>query len=104
MTEAVDLIAAGLQMKIFLAGAMYAGILVLLWIMNRREFRRCPEKGERYRKLPLPYKMMCWCGVVPLFVASIFVDYAFFLLALVAFAAVEILCVRWYVKKGLWSM
>ena len=35
----------------------YTAIMALLAILNKREFRRCPEKGRRYAALPLPYKL-----------------------------------------------
>lgn len=81
--------------------ATYAAVLAMLAVLNRKEFLRCPEKGERYRVLPLPYKFACWFGVVPLFVAAAFVHGALFFAAIAAYAAVEILCVRWYEKHGL---
>ena len=79
----------------------YAGAMALLAALNKREFRRCPEKGERYRALPVAYKLACWLGVVPLFVATVFVHGAFFFGAIASFAVLEILCVRWYQRHGL---
>jgi len=81
--------------------ATYVAILIFLFFLNSREFKRCPEKCERYRKLPVIYKSACWFAVVPLFVASIFIHPALGLLALLAFAVLEALCVRWYRKQGL---
>jgi len=81
--------------------ATYAGILLLLALLNKREFRLSPEKGERYQRLPAHYKVGCWLVVVPLFVASIFLHAAIGLLAIVAFGVVEALCVRWYRRNGL---
>ena len=74
----------------------------LAW-MNRREFKRSPEKGVRYRKLPLRYKLACWVGVLPAFLLTIFLHPALSLVGLVGFAALEIACVRWYRRSGLWS-
>jgi len=87
-------------MKLLLAVGLYIASLSALWLMNRREFSRCPEKGERYRKLPIGYKLACWFGVVPLVAASIFVP-GVILLAFIAFAVLEGACVRWYRKHGL---
>lgn len=83
-----------------------------LTILNKREFARSPEKGERYKKLPLPYKLGCWFGVLPLlsgvpllpsFILGSFHDAraAFPFGGLVAFFLLESACIRWYKKHGL---
>jgi hypothetical protein len=79
----------------------YLALLTVNWLTNRSDFARCPEKGERYKLLPIPYKLGCWLGVIPMFVAGLFVHAAFWLASLVSFAVLEIACVRWYQKKGL---
>jgi hypothetical protein len=52
------------------AVVLYAVALVALAIGNRLAFRRSPEKGARYKTLPLPYKLACWFGVLPLLAAA----------------------------------
>lgn len=86
-------------------GALFAIVYVLsllwLFLMNRREFKRCPEKGERYRALPIVYKLACWLIVMPLF-SGIILEGIFSLIpAAIAFMVLEGLCVRWYRKAGL---
>jgi purine-cytosine permease-like protein len=79
---------------------VYAVVLLVHWFMNRREFKRCPEKGARYRALPFVYKLACWVIVMPMF-AGILIDAAWFIPAVVAYLLVETACVRWYKKAGL---
>jgi len=79
---------------------VYAILLFVLWFMNRREFKRCPEKGERYRALPLVYKLACWLVVLPM-CSGILVDAAWAIPAIAAYMLVESACVRWYRKAGL---
>jgi hypothetical protein len=76
-------------------------LLVNNWI-NRREFSRSPEKGNRYALLPIRYKFLCWFAVLPLF-ASVVFHPAFFIPAVLAFAFTEGLCVRWYRRAGLFT-
>jgi hypothetical protein len=78
----------------------YATGLGIYALLNKREFRRSPEKGTRYRALPLHYKLACWCGVIPLLVASFFSHAAFFAAGFMGFIVLEGLCVRWYRKNG----
>lgn len=78
----------------------YVAVLWIMAVLNRREFRRCPEKGRRYRALPITYKLGCWCGVIPAMVAAAFVSGAFFAVAFVGGVVLEGLCVRWYEKNG----
>lgn len=80
--------------------AAYVVALLCLAIMNKREFKRCPEKGARYKALPVGYKLSCWFFVVPLF-AGIINEGLLFIPAVIAFAIVEAACVRWYRKAGL---
>ena len=87
-------------MSLVAASGTYIAVMCLLAFLNKREFLRCPEKGERYKALPLQYKLACWIVVVPLFVSTVFVHPVFFLLAIASFAFVEILCVRWYQRHG----
>ncbi len=75
------------------------GVLTVAYT-NRREFKECPEKGERYKALPLPYKLACCYVVLPLLAAVVFHG-AFPLLGLLAFMLLEAACVRWYRKAGL---
>lgn len=79
---------------------VYALSLLGLRLMNRREFKRSPEKGARYRALPLGYKLACWFIVLPLF-AAILLHAAWTIPALVAYMLLEGACVRWYRKAGL---
>jgi hypothetical protein len=78
----------------------YAESLVAVMLMNKHEFKRCPEKGERYKALPIGYKLGCWFLVVPLFAGTI-VQEALFIPAVITFMALEAACVRWYRKTGL---
>ena len=79
---------------------VYAIALLVLALLNRREFKRCPEKGSRYRALPIRYKAACWFCVLPLFAGTI-LQGPLFVPALVSFALLEGACVRWYRKAGL---
>jgi purine-cytosine permease-like protein len=79
---------------------VYAVLLLVHWFMNRREFKRCPEKGARYRALPLVYKFACWFIVLPMFAGGL-IDPAWFIPAIVAYMLVEGACVRWYKKAGM---
>jgi len=78
----------------------YAAALMVLFLINVREFKRSPEKGRRYEALPLGYKLACWFFVVPLFAGTI-IEGFLFIPALVSFALLEGACVRWYRKSGL---
>jgi len=82
-----------------LFAAVYAIALFAYFATSRREFKRSPEKGQRYAALPIGYKLACWFGVVPLFAAAA-IHPALFLGAVVAFMMVESACVRWYRKSG----
>ena len=77
----------------------YATSIGVLTGMNAWEFKRRPEKRERYRALPLIYKLACWLVVVPLFAATL-LEGALFIPALLGFALLEGACVRWYRKTG----
>lgn len=79
----------------------YLVVVLANGLINHFEFKRCPEKRERYRVLPLIYKFGCWLVVLPLFAAGI-VQPPLAFLGLVAFVLVEAACVRWYRKAGLW--
>lgn len=83
-----------------LFAAVYAVALLVLFVLNRREFKRCPEKGLRYRALPIRYKAACWFFVVPLFAGTL-LQGPLFIPALVSFLLLEGACVRWYRKAGL---
>lgn len=87
-------------MKFAWIALAYLAVLCLLFLLNQRDFQRCPEKGVRYRALPLTYKLGCWCGVVPAFVAAAFVSGAFFFVAFIGGVVLEGLCVRWYERNG----
>ena len=79
---------------------VYGLALITLFFLNKREFKRNPEKGARYEELPLRYKLACWVVVVPLFTGTA-LQPALFLGAILAFAFLEAACVRWYRKAGL---
>jgi hypothetical protein len=79
---------------------VYAAIFLAVALLNRREFRRSPEKGQRYKALPVVYKLACWCLVIPLFAAGVVFHPAFLLISFVSFATLEGACVRWYRKAG----
>jgi hypothetical protein len=91
----------------------YAAVLVVYLPMNRREIERDPAKAERYRVLPLPYKMACWMGILPLFSAvplillfvggSAVLATAAPMIGLVAYLGLEIACIRVYRRHGLWN-
>ena len=81
----------------------YSLVLSISAFINKREFARCPEKGQRYEALPLRYKLMCWLVVTPLFVSSVFVSGAFFFIAIASYIGLEIACVNWYRKNGFWD-
>lgn len=85
-----------------LFGVVYATSLVVLFLVNRREFHRCPEKRERYQALPLGYKLACWFVVVPVFAGTLLRP-ELFLGGIVSYSLLEGLCVRWYRKAGLLS-
>jgi len=87
-------------MKLLIAALLYPTILAIVWLVNKREFARSPEKGARYRALPLGYKLACWFGIIPLIAAAIF-EPALVVVAMAGFAILEALCVRWYRKHGL---
>jgi hypothetical protein len=87
-------------MELLLPALVYVAALATAAFINKREFARCPEKGERYRALPLGYKLACWFVVIPLIAAAV-LHGAFFLLAILSFALLEGACIRWYRKKGL---
>jgi hypothetical protein len=89
--------------QILLPTLAYLAVLVLLKIMNKREFVRCPEKGERYNALPLRYKLSCWFVVTPLFIASVFVSGAIIFIAIATYVLLDIACVRWYRKNGFYD-
>ena len=82
--------------------AFYAVALLILALLNKREFRRSPEKGLRYQALPIGYKAACWFIVTPLFAGTI-LHGVLFIPALISFAALEGACVRWYRKEGLFK-
>jgi len=83
-----------------LFAAVYVVALLVLAVLNSREFKRCPEEGSRYRALPIRYKAACWFFVVPLFAGTI-LQGPLFIPALVSFSLLEVACVRWYRKAGL---
>jgi hypothetical protein len=78
----------------------YAAALLVLFLINIREFNRSPEKRERYGALPLAYKLACWLFVVLLFAGTV-IEGFLFIPALVSFALLEAACVRWYRKSDL---
>ena len=88
-----------LSNEILFVIAYVAGLSAYI-VMNRVEFKRCPEKGQRYKALPIGYKIICWFFVIPLFSGSIF-EGGFFILGCVSFLLLEGACVRWYRKAGL---
>ena len=87
-------------MHLLFPALTYVALLAVAWLITRSEFKRSPEKRERYRLLPIGYKLACWFGVIPLWVAAAFVHQAFSLAALASYALVEHACVRWYVNAG----
>jgi uncharacterized membrane protein len=89
--------------QILLPGLSYLFVLVVLAMMNKRDFLRCPEKRLRYKALPVHYKLLCWFVVTPFFVASVFVHAALFFIAIVLYIGLEIACVSWYRKNGFWN-
>jgi len=86
------------QLGLFLI--VYVASLLGNGLMNRREFKRCPEKGARYKLLPFVYKLACWIVVLPLF-AAVLLDAAWAIPAVVGYMLLEGACVRWYRKAGL---
>ena len=84
----------------FIFALTYCASLLVLAAVNRRDFRRSPQKGERYKALPLAYKLACWFFVVPLFAGTILKG-VLFIPALVSFAVLEGACARGYRKAGL---
>ena len=67
---------------------------------DRYEFRQHPDKGQRYRRLPLRYKLACRLLVMPL-CAGIVVHAAMALPACFAWLMLEGACMRWYRSAGL---
>jgi hypothetical protein len=51
--------------KLFIFSIGYVLTVGLVAFLNGRDFRRSPEKGQRYKALPLAYKLACWLGVAP---------------------------------------
>lgn len=85
------------QLPLFAVAYLVA--LVANFLITRLQFKRSPEKGKRYRALPIGYKLVCWFGVIPLF-AGAAVNPALFMAAVALFMALEAACVRWYRKAG----
>ena len=85
--------------SMLLFAGVYALALAILAISSRAEFKRCPEKGARYKALPLLYKCACWFVVVPVAIGGI-AHVGLFFLATILFMLLEIACVRWYKKAG----
>lgn len=79
---------------------LYAAVMLWLRHSNQREFLEHPEKGARYEKLPLPYKLACWFGVAPLPAAVVFHE-GFGGLAVLCYFLLDTACRRWYRKAGL---
>lgn len=69
-------------------------------MLNRSEFRQSPEKGHRYRLLPLGYKLSCWLLVAPQ-CAAIAVWPWLTVPSVISYLALESACIRWYRKAGL---
>jgi hypothetical protein len=92
--------------------AGYIAALVVVRLINHREFELHPDKGQRYAALPIYYKAGCWFVVIPLWLAFVLVPIhnqgwlvfaaaaACFFGGLFAMLGLEILCVRWYRKHG----
>ena len=82
-------------------------------LMQRQDFRRSPEKAQRYAVLPVRYKLACWVLVMPAIVALPLVLWLVFespylsvvahVAGLIGFAALEIACVSVYRRHGLWK-
>lgn len=87
------------DLPLFLATYLLAALAVAG--IKRREFKRSPDEGARYRALPLHYKALCWLLVLPLFAGSLLNGWLL-LPALVSLYLAEVLCLRWYRKAGLW--
>ena len=81
-------------------GVMYAVILAIDWALSAREYKRSPEKAERYRKLPLRYKLTCRLVVAPLLAATV-LHIGWALAGLAGVLILQGSCVRWYQKAGL---
>ncbi|MEO5686612.1 MAG: hypothetical protein ABIR54_04560 [Burkholderiaceae bacterium] len=71
----------------------------LVAFLNGREFRRCPEKAQRHKALPMGYKLACWLGVAPQ-VAALPIYPWLTISGMVSYALLEGACVRWYQKSG----
>jgi hypothetical protein len=71
----------------------------LVAFLSRREFRRSPEKAQRYKALPMGYKLACWLGVAPQ-VAAMPIYPWLTISGIVSYALLEGACVRWYRKSG----
>jgi hypothetical protein len=86
------------------SGVLFAGLYVVaalaLFAINRREFRRSPEKAVRYKKLPLAYKLGCWFVVLPLFAGTVQMGWLL-IPAVIGYGLLEAACVRWYRGAGL---
>lgn len=85
---------------IALLSFLYAMALAGVFLLDRKEFNRRPEKSQRYAALPLLYKLACPLIVVPLFVGTL-LQPALFIVAVLAYFGVEAACIRWYRRKGL---
>lgn len=92
---------------------VYVAVAAAYALMQGREFARDPAKAQRYAVLPLHYKLIGWCLVLPLIVAVPMVLWLVFdspywavlahVLGLAALAGLEIACVAVYRRHGLWD-
>jgi hypothetical protein len=78
----------------------YVVCALALALINRSDFKRSPEKGERYRALPIGYKLLCWFVVLPMFAGTMIIG-PLFIPALLGYMLLEAACMRWYRKTGL---
>lgn len=79
---------------------VYVITLLGSYTVNRYEFMHRPEKGVRYKALPLRYKLCCPLVVAPLLAGTVLHPICA-LAAGLAFLLLEVACIRWYRKAGL---
>ena len=100
-------------MKIAIIPAvLYLISIVILLLINHFEFKRKPEKKERYLALPIFYKLMCPLIVIPLFIIGLIYPFshdgfikitsfiALQIAAIGSFAFTEAKCIQWYKENG----
>ena len=93
--------------------AAYVIQLIIVTLIQNKEFKRDSHKKQRYDVLPLHYKLACVLGVQPLGFPLVLASFVIFqspTLALVsvflfpiAYITLDLASVNFYRKHGLWD-